>query len=318
MRHARAYGFAGLAAFAVAAAAFAQTTVTPLPDNAPVETASLDTSAVAELAKTQWGDPQAGATKAGVCAACHGLDGNPTDPMYPRMAGQSERYIAHQLALFKSGERNTGMAAVMVPFASMLSAQDMRDIGAFFATQAAGAGIADDTIIASGPNQGMKFYQVGEKLFRSGDTERGIPACMACHGPSGAGNPGPAYPHIGGQQAAYVQRRLEEYRAGTTNERDRHNFDVMATVAHQLTDEEIGSLSSYLQGLHPSRDDVAAAGTPAVVAPAAAPAPAPPATAWTATRPIRNTRASPACRSAMSPSSWRCSRAASAPAAWPR
>jgi cytochrome c553 len=276
MRHARAYGFAGLAAFAVAAAAFAQTTVTPLPDNAPVETASLDTSAVAELAKTKWGDPQAGATKAGACAACHGLDGNPTDPMYPRMAGQSERYIAHQLALFKSGERNTGMAAVMVPFASMLSAQDMRDIGAFFATQAAGAGIADDSVITSGPNQGMKFYQVGQKLFRSGDMARGIPACMACHGPAGAGNPGPAYPHIGGQQADYVARRLQEYRAGTTSEADPHLFNMMATIAKSLTDEEISSLGSYLQGLH-ERPDAAtqAAMARAQQAPAAAPAPAP-------------------------------------------
>src|SRR3546814_2521787 len=95
------------------------------------------------------------------------FDGNPADPMYPRMAGQSERYIARQLALFKSGERNTGLAALMVPFATMLSAQDMRDVGAYYATQVAGAGIADDTIIASGPNEGMKFYQVGQKLFRS-------------------------------------------------------------------------------------------------------------------------------------------------------
>src|SRR3546814_10048928 len=67
----------------------------------------------------------------------------------------------------------------------------------------------------------MKFYQVGQKLFRSGDAERGIPACMACHGPSGAGNPGPPYPHVGGQQADYVVRRLQEYRAGTTSESDR-------------------------------------------------------------------------------------------------
>src|SRR3546814_114877 len=154
MRHARAYGFAGLAALAVAAAAFAQTTVTPLPEAEPVETAPLtEASAVDALAETTWGDPQAGAQKAAVCAACHGVDGNPADPMYPRMAGQSERYIARQLALFKSGERNTGLAALMVPFATMLSAQDMRDVGAYYATQVAGAGIADDTIIASGPRQ---------------------------------------------------------------------------------------------------------------------------------------------------------------------
>ena len=274
MRHARAYGFAGLAALAVAAAAFAQTTVTPLPDNAPVETASLDASAVAELAKAKWGDPQAGATKAGACAACHGLDGNPPDPQYPRLAGQSERYVSHQLALFKNGQRNTGMAAVMVPFASMLSAQDMRDIGAYFATQKAGAGIADDTVITSGPNKDMKFYQVGQKLFRSGDMARGIPACMACHGPAGAGNPGPAYPHIGGQQADYVARRLQEYRAGTTSETDPHLFNMMATIAKSLTDEEISSLGSYLQGLH-ERPDLATQLAMAKAQQAPAPAPAP-------------------------------------------
>src|SRR4051794_24209382 len=119
MRHVRAIGIA--AAFAtlavgMAALASAQTaTVTPLPEAAPVQAAPLDASAVAELAKAHWGDAKAGATKAGACAACHGLDGNPTDPQYPRLAGMPERYVAQQLALFKSGQRNTGMAAVMMP-----------------------------------------------------------------------------------------------------------------------------------------------------------------------------------------------------------
>src|SRR5690606_19052114 len=104
MRHARAYAFAGFAALVTGAVAFAQTTVEPLPDNPPVETAPLDANAVAALAEARPGDPQNGATLAGACAACHGLDGNADiDPsLYPRIAGQSERYIAHQLALFKS------------------------------------------------------------------------------------------------------------------------------------------------------------------------------------------------------------------------
>jgi cytochrome c553 len=75
---------------------------------------------------------------------------------------------------------------------------------------------------------------------------------MACHGPTGAGNPGPAYPHVGGQQAWYTKRRLEEYRTGTTTltEAEKAHFDVMAAVAKPLTDEEIQSLASYMQGLH--------------------------------------------------------------------
>jgi cytochrome c553 len=273
MRHARAYGIAALAALAagVVAVAFAQTTVTPLPETAPVQAAPLDASAVADLAKAKWGDAKAGATKAGACAACHGLDGNPTDPQYPRIAGMPERYVAQQLALFKSGERTGGMAAVMAPMAMPLSAQDMRDIGAYFAQQKAAAGIADDSAIADGPYKGLKFYEVGQNLFRGGDPARGIPACMACHGPTGSGNPGPAYPHVGGQQSAYVARRLEEYRAGTTTETDPRLFKVMATVAKSLTDQEIQSLASYLQGLHARSDEATAAAN----APAAAPAPAP-------------------------------------------
>ena len=256
MRHARALGFAGLAVFAVAAVAIAQTTVTPAPEAPPVETAPLDAAAAAaEMAAAKGGDPQAGATKAGACAACHGLDGNATDPtLYPRLAGQSERYIARQLSLFKSGER---VNPIMQPFAAALSAQDMRDIGAYYATQKSGAGIADDTVIADGANKGLKFYEVGQKLYRSGDTARGIPACMACHGPSGAGTPGPAYPHVGGQQAWYTARRLQEYRTGTTAEKDPALFHVMSTVAKSLTDEEIQSLSSYMQGLHPRAAETA-------------------------------------------------------------
>jgi cytochrome c553 len=166
------------------------------------------------------------------------------------------------------------MAAVMMPMAAPLSAQDMRDLGAYFSQQKAGAGIADDSKIASGPYAGMKYFEVGQKLFRGGDPARGVPACMACHGPTGAGNPGPAYPHVAGQQSAYAVRRLQEYRAGTTSEADRHSFDIMATVAKTLTDEEIQSLGSYLQGLHPRADEAAAA---VATQPAAAPAPAAPA-----------------------------------------
>lgn len=271
MRHARSYLLAGFAAFAVGAVAFAQTTVAPLEEAEPVETLPLESvDALAELAKTKPGNAQNGATLAGTCAACHGLDGKSTIPeIYPNIGGQSEAYLARQLALFKSGERAN---AIMQPFASMLSAQDMRDVGAHFATQAKSAGIADDTLVTEGRYEGMKFYEIGQQLFRQGDFERGIPACMACHGPSGGGNPGPAYPLVGGQQSWYTARRLQEYRAGTTTERDTGMFDIMASIASQLTDEEIGALSSYMQGLHQRPDAATLAAIAAM--PAAAPAPA--------------------------------------------
>lgn len=274
MRHARAFGIAGLVVAAVGAVAFAQSTVQPLPDAPAVETRELGDNAVAELADATHGDPQRGAQLAGSCAACHGLDGNAeADPtLYPRIAGQSERYMARQLALFKSGER---LSPLMQPYAQPLSAQDMRDLGAHYAQQSSGAGIADDALVDAGPYEGMKFYEVGQKLFRSGDAERGIPACMACHGPAGSGNPGPAYPHVGGQQAWYSSARLYTYREGETGEDDRQLFDVMAAVAQSLTDEEIEALASYMQGLHPRPDPAMLAAIEAQAAAAPAPAVAP-------------------------------------------
>ena len=238
------HGLFGFACLALAAVAYAQSTAVAVPENAPVQVAPLDDK------PATWGDAKAGQTKAGACAACHGLDGNAMQQNAPRIAGMPERYVAQQLAQFKNGERTSGLAALMVPFATPLSNQDMRDIGAWYASQKPGAGVADDTAIAAGPNQGMKFYQVGERLYRAGDTARGIPACLACHGASGAGNPGPAYPAVSGQQSAYVARRLEEYRTGTTTAKDAAHFNLMASVAKQLTDEEIQSLGSYVQGLH--------------------------------------------------------------------
>ena len=295
MRHVRAYGVAGLAALAIAAVAVAQTQpaapaaqpaaatapATAAPAVAAPTVAAQDPKALDALATTHWGDAKAGATKAGACAACHGLDGNSTDPKtYPRLAGQSERFIAKQLAMFKAGLRTTGMASIMVPYASALSPQDMRDVGAYFATQHSGAGVADDTVVtdANSPYKGKKFFEAGQALYRQGDASRGIVACMACHGPDGAGNPGPAFPHIGGQQSWYVARRLTEYRAGTSPVKDDKLFAAMALETKALTDEEIQSLGAYVQGLH-NRADEASATDVAKVAAAQPAAPAPSASA---------------------------------------
>jgi len=193
------------------------------------------------------GDAKSGEQKAAACAACHGSDGNSVDPQYPKIAGQHERYIARHLALYKSGEREN---AVMLGFAAALSPQDMRDIGAYFASTTASPGMADDSVIAEGDNAGRKFYELGEELYRSGDAERGIPACNACHGPTGLGNPGPAYPQLAGQHAGYTAAQLTAFRAGTIHGKGDNANSVMLGAAKYLTDEEIGSLASYIEGLH--------------------------------------------------------------------
>mgnify|MGYP002778240067 FL=1 len=206
------------------------------------------------------GDATAGEAKAAACAACHGADGNAADPQYPNLAGQHEHYIARQLKLYKSGERDN---AIMLGFAATLSSQDMRDIGAYFAKQTPRAGVADETLIAEGPNAGRKFYEVGQKLYRSGDPARGIPSCAACHGPAGAGVPGPSWPALQGQHAQYTAVQLRAFRDGAVWGKDANANAIMAAVARNLTDEEIDSLASFLQGLHDVRDAAPADATAA-------------------------------------------------------
>jgi len=208
------------------------------------------------------GDPEAGQAKTQLCAACHGIDGNSVVDMYPRLAGQSERYIAHQLMLIASGQRSEGLVVTMLPFVEGLTEQDMRDIGAYFASQTSGAGVADDALVEEGTYAGMKFYEIGQQIYRGGDPARGVPACLACHGPSGAGNPGPPYPSIGGQHATYVAQRLQHYQAGKSQEENPAQFHIMASVTQSLTDQEIQALASYIQGLHDRADEVEVAAAP--------------------------------------------------------
>ncbi len=250
-------------AAAPAATAPGGATVTALPAVAPAPTDSLtDAHALAK-----WGDAKVGQAKSAVCGACHGVDGNSSDAQFPKLAAQQERYIARQLALFKTGEREN---PIMLGLASALSPQDMRDLGAYFASQKIVPGVADDSVIKDGPYQGKKFWQVGEQIYRGGDPVRNIPACMACHGPTGAGNPGPAYPTLGGQHASYVAAKLTAFRGGLVLGKQEYANTVMSQVAHSLTDQEIQALSTYLEGLHASSMDAASASVATAAIPAAA------------------------------------------------
>lgn len=179
------------------------------------------------------GDAATGATKAAPCAACHGPGGNSAMPEWPKLAGQGAPYIANQLKLFKSGQRKN---PIMQAQAAPLSEQDMKDIGAYYAQQKTAPGLASKDAVA-----------IAEPLYRGGDAQRGIPACAACHGPKGAGNPAAGYPHVGGQHAQYSAVQLRAYRSGERALGG--NGQMMATIASKLTDQEIEALASYLNGL---------------------------------------------------------------------
>ncbi|MGQ0619741.1 MAG: c-type cytochrome [Panacagrimonas sp.] len=179
------------------------------------------------------GSVSAGEAKAAVCVACHGPKGVSAIPAWPKLAGQGAPYTYAQLKHFKDGSRNNAVMAAQV---AALSDQDMQDLAAFFAAQASAPGVASKEAVVK-----------VEKIYRAGAADRGVPACAACHGPTGAGNPAAGYPHIGGQHADYTSSQLNAYRGG--ERKAGATGQMMSAVAAKLTDEEIAALASYVNGL---------------------------------------------------------------------
>lgn len=178
------------------------------------------------------GDAAAGQAKAAVCIACHGPDGNSPNPLWPKLAGQHPSYIEKQLAEFKAGVRKNEL---MAPMALMLSEQDMANVAAFFSAQQQTPGVA-----------AADQVELGEKIYRGGNSVTGVAACMACHGPSGIGNPAAKFPRISGQHATYLEKALKDFRSGA---RANDLNKMMQGVASKMTDQEIAAVAQYVQGL---------------------------------------------------------------------
>jgi len=190
------------------------------------------------------GSAEAGATKAAACTACHGTNGNSTNQMWPVLAGQNAAYIESQLQHFHDKTR-VDPSGVMPPQAAGLSKQDIEDLATYFSLQT-----------PSGLEADPSYWQAGEKLYRAGDSQRQIPACMACHGPVGRGVPAAGYPQLRAQHAVYVVQQLTEYAAGTRYTRDAKgnsnggpDSQIMHTIASRLTPQDIRDVASYVQGM---------------------------------------------------------------------
>ena len=165
-----------------------------------------------------------------VCAACHTADGSRGSPANPILAGQHPEYLVKQLQEFKSGKRKN---AIMAGFAGTLSDDDMRNVAAFYASKAAKPGFAKN----------KATVELGQKIYRGGIMAKGVPACAACHGPTGSGLP-VQYPRLGGQHGDYIEAQMLAFRSGT-----RANNAQMTGVAANMNDAEIKAVSDYIAGL---------------------------------------------------------------------
>ena len=200
-------GFAGLMAL-VYACTIAQAASTPAP--------KADLERGKQIATT-------------VCAACHGADGKSAASANPHLAGQHGDYIAAQLAAFKSGARPS---PIMQGMAAPLTPEDMRNLGAYYASQKPALAVARDKALAAR----------GQQLWRSGIRATGVPACAGCHGAAGRGIPS-QYPRLAGQYPELSLTWLKAYATGS------RPHPVMGPVAAKLSENDMKAVSEYIAGL---------------------------------------------------------------------
>ena len=181
------------------------------------------------------GDPAAGREMAQSCAACHGAEGISAVGMFPNLAGQRASYLAKQIRDIRDGNR---VVAQMAGQVDNFSDQDAADVAAYFAGKTPNLGQVDAQ---------PEVIDRGEQLYRAGDIAKGIPACTACHSPTGQGIGTAAYPALSGQKTDYIVSTLQAFAAG---ERANDPNAMMRTIAGKMSDDDMQAVSQYVLGLH--------------------------------------------------------------------
>jgi cytochrome c553 len=184
----------------------------------------------------------AGAPDKGVtaCLGCHGAQGEGNAAAgFPRIAGQSQAYLAKQLGAYANDSR---VNPIMQPIAKGMNAKQIRDVSAYYAS----LGDAPDAAASAGaqpkPTSGAGAgAERGHVLSEIGDNNKEVQACANCHGPGGMGKQ-PAYPYLAGQHAGYLTAAMGEWKNGS---RKTDPSGQMPHVAMQLADADVAALSAY-------------------------------------------------------------------------
>ena len=182
------------------------------------------------------GDIEKGKEKSATCVACHGSAGVSINPEWPKLAGQHAKYLETQLYEFQKGPDGTRNNAIMYGIALALSKEDIEDISAYYASLDVSIGLTDDAYLKDGQN-----------IYRGGNMEYKIQACMACHGPNGQGNSLAGIPSLSGQHSEYIYQQLKKFQS--TDRANDYN-KMMRNIASRMSDKEMKAVAKYLEGLY--------------------------------------------------------------------
>lgn len=201
-------------------------------------TTLLSGHAYAELSHAD--SVNAGKAKTASCVSCHGEHGNSTMPMFPKLAGQNSVYITNQLHAFKSGERKDPMMSAL---AMTLTENDITDIANYYAEQKV---VSEQEEQFDTPEEKVEheaLVKQGGDLYRNGDLQREVSACIACHGPHGEGNRPAGFPALKAQHSAYVIKALTDFKTGA---RSNHAENMMHMIAGKMTEAEIKAVAARI------------------------------------------------------------------------
>jgi cytochrome c553 len=187
------------------------------------------------------GDVAKGKQLTATCAACHSTDGNSLAADFPKLAGQNTKYLLQQMLDIQSGKRPV---PTMTGMLDNLTLTDLQDIAAFYASQTTTIGQVK-----------LSALELGQTIYRAGNSATHVPACAACHSPTGAGYPAAGFPKLSGQHAAYIVMQLKAFRAAGRADHDGQRRDndtngMMRTIAARMNDDEISAVASYISGLY--------------------------------------------------------------------
>jgi cytochrome c553 len=188
------------------------------------------------LINPAYSDVEKGKELSASCAACHGDDGISLNPVWPKLAGQNPKYLASQLHEFKKGPDGNRNNAVMYGIAVNLSDQDIDDLSEYYSSLKSTVGLTKD-----------EYLELGRNIYRGGNMEIKMQACISCHGPNGQGNYAAAIPMLSGQHSQYTFQQLKNFQ---TSMRSNDYNKMMRNIVHRMTDEEMKAVASYIEGLY--------------------------------------------------------------------
>lgn len=170
------------------------------------------------------------------CELCHGNKGNSTaNENWPKLAGQNINYLMKQMQDFQSFGKYRRNNLIMNSLMAVLSKKEKVKIANYYAN-----------LLGTTDTAQTNLLSLGQRIYRGGDS-KGVPACLACHGPAGLGNPAAGFPRLSGQHAGYIVTQLKAFRSG---KRNNDKYQMMPIISKKMNNTEIIAVANYISGLY--------------------------------------------------------------------